>query len=64
MTTKVSQTYTPSLNLSMTTRNGVVTRITTWTTGVPQSTEVAFLAPGLRTNASASTVLRRARKGK
>lgn len=38
--TKVSQQYTPSLNLSVTTRNGVVTKVTTWVSGVDKSTEV------------------------
>lgn len=39
MTTKVSQTYTSSLNLSLTVKDGVVTKVTTWVTGVPLSTE-------------------------
>jgi hypothetical protein len=40
MATVVSQTYTPSLNVSVTTREGVPTRVTLWTTGVSQSTHV------------------------
>lgn len=39
MTVKVSQTYTPSLNASVTTRDGMVTRVTFWQTGVPGSTD-------------------------
>jgi len=38
MTTTVSQTYTASLNVSVTERDGVPTRVTLWTTGVTGST--------------------------
>lgn len=40
MATIVSQTYTPSLNVSVTTREGVPSRVTLWTTGVAGSTQV------------------------
>ena len=40
MATTVSQTYTPSLNVSVTTRNGVPSRVTLWQTGVTGSTNV------------------------
>lgn len=39
MNTIVSQTYTPSLNVSVTTRNGVPTRVTLWTSNVSGSTQ-------------------------
>jgi hypothetical protein len=35
MTTNVSQQYTSSLNLSVTVRDGMVSRITTWVSGAP-----------------------------
>jgi hypothetical protein len=38
MATKVAVTYTPSLNLSITTREGRISKVTTWVTGVPRST--------------------------
>ena len=40
MATNVSQTYTPSLNVSVTTRETGVSRVTLWTTGVTGSTNV------------------------
>lgn len=39
MSTKVTQTYTSSLNLSLTVKDGVVTKVTTWVTGVSGSTD-------------------------
>lgn len=48
MATKVKQTYTPSLNLSVTTRGGRVDRVTVWTTGDPKSTEVVYENPKRR----------------
>jgi hypothetical protein len=38
MATDVRVTYTPSLNLSVTTREGRISKVTTWVTGVPLST--------------------------
>jgi hypothetical protein len=43
--TEVIQNYTPSLNLSITTRNGRVDRVTTWKTGVADSTKVRVNIP-------------------
>lgn len=37
-TAQVTQTYAPGQNVSVTKRNGVITGVTTWVTGVPQST--------------------------
>lgn len=48
MATKVSVVYTPSLNLSVTEKDGTVTRVTHWTTGVPRSTEVVVGLPAKR----------------
>lgn len=39
MGTKVTVKYTPSQNVSVTTRNGVISKVTLWTTGVRGSTE-------------------------
>lgn len=38
MATKVSAVYTASLNQSITTKNGLIVKVTTWTTGEPLST--------------------------
>lgn len=40
MNTTVNQTYTPSLNVSVTEKDGAVTRVTLWVTGAPSSTNV------------------------
>lgn len=37
--TEVKMKYTPSLNISITTRGGRVDKVTTWVSGVPKSTE-------------------------
>lgn len=42
--TKVSVVYTPSLNISTTTRGGRIVKVTTWQTMVPGSTERQFSA--------------------
>jgi hypothetical protein len=39
MATKVSQKYTSSHNISITKRNGEVSKVTLWQTGVPGSTQ-------------------------
>jgi hypothetical protein len=39
MATNVNVKYTPSLNMSVTKRNGRITKVTTWVTGVPKSTD-------------------------
>jgi len=39
MATKVSQQYTPSLNVSVTVKNGQVVSLTTWSSNVSNSTE-------------------------
>lgn len=45
MSTIVSQTYTPSLNVSVTTREGQATRVTLWKSGVSGSTQVIVDVP-------------------
>ena len=39
MATKVKQSYSSSYNISTTKRNGEVSRVTLWQTGVPGSTQ-------------------------
>lgn len=39
MATEVTAKYTPSLNLSVTVREGRVEKVTTWVTGAVRSTE-------------------------
>lgn len=48
MSTAVNQTYSPSLNMSTTTRNGEPTRVTLWTSGVPGSTRRVVDVPPVR----------------
>lgn len=45
MATTVNQTYTASLNVSVTERNGQPTRVTLWTTGVSGSTQRVVNVP-------------------
>lgn len=45
MSTVVSQTYTSTLNVSVTTRDGVPSRVTLWQTGVTGSTNVVVDVP-------------------
>ena len=40
MATNVVQSYTPSLNTSVTTRDGRIDKVVLWTTGVSGSTKV------------------------
>lgn len=37
--TEVKVQYTSNMNVSVTTRQGVVSKVTTWVTGVPGSTQ-------------------------
>lgn len=48
MKTTVSARYTPSLNVSVTTKGTEVTRVTLWETGVPGSTQVVHETPRVR----------------
>lgn len=43
--TIVVQNYTRTLNVSVTTRDGRVDKVTTWTTGKPKSTRVLAEVP-------------------
>lgn len=46
--TVVSQTYTQSLNVSVTTRNGVPTRVTLWQSNVSGSTQRVVDVPQVK----------------
>jgi len=48
MSTIVSQTYTASLNVSVTHRDGLPTKVTLWTTGVSGSTQRVVDVPQVR----------------
>lgn len=48
MSTVVSQTYTPSLNVSVTTRDGLPSRVTLWVTGVSGTTHRIVDVPQVR----------------
>lgn len=48
MATSVSQTYTPTLNVSVTTRDGVPTRVTLWQSNVSNSTQRVVDVPQVR----------------
>ena len=48
MATVVTQTYSPSLNVSVTLRNGLATRVTLWQTGVKNSTQRPVDVPPVR----------------
>lgn len=45
MSTIVTQTYTPSLNVSVTMKSGQATRVTLWQSGVSGSTQVIVDVP-------------------
>lgn len=44
MTTKVTQSYTPAQNVSVTVKNGVLTKVTLWTSGASGKDTVRITA--------------------
>lgn len=46
MATKVYTTYTASMNQSVTVKDGVITKVSDWVTGVPGSTNRIVLSSG------------------